>query len=291
MALEREVRAIELQQKAAPDDRLVLPAQRRRECGEIGLFAVVILVLHRPGDDPGRRCGHERLDELRAGVVERRLEVGALGLNRGGSQVTDLADRLGRPHVADCLSGSELLLHHLQKDRIAQRIGARAALPRPAKTAHAVADMEKEPFALLLAIVADVDTRLGLLFYDPAQRRPPQLVDLRRINRFAPGAAHIEAGQLGRARQAAGMGRQNPFFAAAHRHSFQAETLVFCPVYREPGAAPAARSRTSRLRESVCSVQYSPSSQQRKGGDPVSIPKPRSSAAVTRIPTRLEVLA
>jgi hypothetical protein len=38
-------------------------------------------------------------------------------------------------------------------------------------------------------------------------------------------------------------------------------------------------------------VGYRSSSQQLKGGDPVSIPKPRSSAAVTRIPAQLEIFA
>src|SRR6516165_9423496 len=87
--------------------------------------------------------------------------------------------------------------------------------------------MKKEPLTLLLAVVADVDTRFGLLPHDPAQRLPPEIVDLGRIDGFAARSAHIEPGQFGRAGQAAGMGRQDPFLAAAHRHSFQLDSGVF----------------------------------------------------------------
>jgi len=240
VAFEGEVRAIQLEQKAALDDGLVFAAQRRGECGQIGLLAVVIFVLHRPGDDPRRGCGQERLDKMRPSLIESRPEVGAFGFNRGGSQIADLADRLGRPHIADRRPCGELLLHHLPKDRIAQRIGTSPALPRSAKPAHPVANVQKKPLALLLAIVADVDTRLGLLLDYPAQRRLPELIDLHRIDRFATRSAHIEAGKLGRARQAAGMGRQNPFFAAAHRHSFRAGFLVFMPSLA--GTRPGASS-------------------------------------------------
>jgi hypothetical protein len=57
-----------------------------------------------------------------------------------------------------------------------------------------MADVEKKPLALLLAIVADIDPRFGLLTDDPAQRLPPQPVEFCRIHRFAPRPAHIEAG-------------------------------------------------------------------------------------------------
>jgi len=55
------------------------------------------------------------------------------------------------------------------------------------------------------------------------------------------------------------------------------------------GAMPVSIEGACLARDAP--VHYGPSAQQLKGGDPVSIPKPRSSAAVTRIPTQLEVLA
>src|SRR5262245_20524954 len=101
-----------------------------------------------------------------SGLVKRGLEVGAFGLDRGGSQIADLADRLGRPHIADCLPGGKLLLHLAQEDRIAQGVSAGPALPRSAKTAHAVLDVKKEPLALLFAVIADVDPGISLLVDD-----------------------------------------------------------------------------------------------------------------------------
>src|SRR6476469_8044291 len=63
MPLEREIRAIELQKKTALDDGLVFDLDGGSDGGEICLFAVVIFVFHCGGNDPGRRGGHERLDE------------------------------------------------------------------------------------------------------------------------------------------------------------------------------------------------------------------------------------
>ncbi len=78
----------------------------------------------------------------------------------------------------------------------------------------------KKPFALLLAVVADVDVRLGLFAYNAAQRRPPERFQLGRIDRFTARPANMKLGQLGWSRQAPGVGCQYPFFAAAHRRSF-----------------------------------------------------------------------
>src|SRR5439155_7584125 len=160
------------------DDRLVLSLEGRAECREIGFFAVVILILHRSGDDPGRGRGQKRLGEMGAGLVECGLEIGAFGLDRGSPERTDLADRFGRPHVADRLPSCKLLLHHLLEYRVAHGVGAGPALPRAAKAAHPVADMKEEALALLLAVVADIGAGFGLLAHDPAQRRPAQSLEL-----------------------------------------------------------------------------------------------------------------
>src|SRR5215469_8595980 len=98
-------------------------------------------------------------------------------------------------------------------------------------------------------------------------------------------------GQLRRARQAAGVRRQDAVFAAAHCHSFRPKSGWFSEFTAKGRAANLAIEDKIACREAVFSLRYSSSSQQRKGGDPVSSPKPRSSAAVTRIPTHLEILA
>src|SRR5256714_845056 len=133
--------------------------------------------------------------------------------------------------------------------------------------------MEEKPLALLLAVVADVDPRLGLLLQDRAQRLLAQSFELGGIDRFSPRSAHIETCKLRRAGQAAGMGRQDAVFAAAHCHSFWLNSWVFLSVARKGRAANAAIENRITCHVAVFFIRYSPSSQQLKGGDPVSIPK------------------
>ena len=64
VALEREVGAVELQEEAVADDRLVLDPERVGERCEISLLGRVVPVLHRRGDDARRGRGQERLDEV-----------------------------------------------------------------------------------------------------------------------------------------------------------------------------------------------------------------------------------
>jgi len=64
---------------------------------------------------PGEGAVRNGSTKMRAGLAECRLEIGAFGLDRGSPERTNLADRFGRPHVADRLSGGELLLHHCLK--------------------------------------------------------------------------------------------------------------------------------------------------------------------------------
>ena len=154
---------------------------------------------------------------MRAGIGERRAEIGDFRLDRVAAEIAHRADRLRRPHIADRLTRCELLLHDAAEYRIAQRIGAGAALPRSAKPAHAMPDVQKKAFPLLLAVVADIDSGFGLLFDDPAQRRLTQSVEFGWIDRFAARPANVQPGQLGGSGQTAGMGGQNAVFAAAHR--------------------------------------------------------------------------
>src|SRR5215831_6827721 len=78
-------------------------------------------------------------------------------------------------------------------------------------------NVEKKRLALLLAVVADIDTGFDLLVDDPSQCRLAYPVELSPIDRLAAGAAHVEPGELGWPRQAAGMGGQNPLVAPPHR--------------------------------------------------------------------------
>src|SRR5262249_9011397 len=87
-----------------------------------------------------------------------------------------------------------------------------------AEAAHAVADIEKERFALLLAIVADVDAGFDLFVDDLAQRLLAETVELGRIDLATPRPPHIEARQLRRPRQAARVRRQDPLVTPVHNN-------------------------------------------------------------------------
>ena len=120
----------------------------------------------------------------------------------------------------------------------------------------------------------------------------PEPVELGRVDRFAAGAADMKPGQLRRARQAAGMGRQNPLIAAAHRRSSQEDREGLPNLARKCRLArPCAIANKPLACPAPSSIGAGHSAQQLKGGDPVSGHKPRSSAAVTRIPTCLEIRA
>ena len=61
VSLQGEIGAIQLQQEAMADDRLVFDLQRNAERIQISLEAIVVLVLYDRGDDAGRRCSEKRL--------------------------------------------------------------------------------------------------------------------------------------------------------------------------------------------------------------------------------------
>src|SRR5215470_20203264 len=108
-----------------------------------------------------------------------------------------------------------------------------------------MADVQKEPLALLLAVVAEIDPRRSLFADDPAHRLASEPVEFGRVNRFASRLAHIEAGQLRRAWQAAGMGRKDAVFTAAHCPSLSAENSGGCRSLLQTGA-PRTRQLTIR---------------------------------------------
>src|SRR6266446_3437753 len=217
MPLEREIRAIELQKETALDDGLVFDLDGDSDGSEICLFTVVIFVFHCGGNDPGRRRCHERLDEAAWLRFEGSAKIGNLGIQFCVVDVTHFADRLGWLVIAHSLARGEHLRHLLLEKRITFDIAARPALPAVAETAHPMPDVEKKRLALLLAVVADIDTGFDLLVDDPAQCRLANPVELSRIDRLATGAAHIEPGEFGWPRQATRMGCQNPLVAPPHR--------------------------------------------------------------------------
>jgi hypothetical protein len=82
--------------------------------------------------------------------------------------------------------------------------------------------VQEKALALLLAVVADVDPGVELSGDHLPQGLLAGRFELRRIDRLALGAAHVQADQLGRPRQAAGVRGENPLLALLHR-SLQVE--------------------------------------------------------------------
>ncbi len=191
--------------------------QGRGDGVEIGRVAVVKFVLHRGGDDAGRRRRHERLDEGAGLPVERGAEIATFRLDRTRIEIPHLADRLRRLVVADRLLRRQHLLHLRLQQRVALDIAPRPALPAVAKPAHPPPHVKEKRLALLLAVIADIDPGGDLLVDDPRQRRLAEPVELTLVDRLAAAAPDVKAHQFRRPRQAAGMRRQNPLGAPLHQ--------------------------------------------------------------------------
>src|SRR5262249_61316022 len=136
--------------------RLGLDAQRRGERRQIRVLGLVVLVAHGGCDDARRWRGQERLDETRA-LVEHGAEVVAFALDQRRLAIAHVADRLGRLKVAHRLAAGKELRARLAVQRIVLDVGSGPALPAAADAAQAMAQIEEETLALLLAVVADVD--------------------------------------------------------------------------------------------------------------------------------------
>ena len=146
---------------------------------------------------PGEGAVRNGSTKLPCGRIEHASKILAFGVDRRRIEIAHLADRLGRQEIADRVAAGLLLLQHLLEDRVARDVAARPALPAAAKAAHAVLDVEEEAFALLLAVVADVDAGLDLLRHDLAQRVAAGGVECGGVDRLAAARLRIELDQLG----------------------------------------------------------------------------------------------
>ena len=101
VALHGEVRRIDLEQVAAPDDERVFRLQLPRQREEVVAVRRVVGVVHDGQHAAGRGRGHEGLGEALLLPGERVFEGLALRARAGaGGVVAHLGDRLGRVHDA-----------------------------------------------------------------------------------------------------------------------------------------------------------------------------------------------
>jgi hypothetical protein len=107
-----------------------------------------------------------------------------------GADVADFTDNLWGHEVADHLLAGRLLFQRLLENGVALDVGARPPFPCSSKAGHSMPDMEEESLALLLTVVADIDSGFDLLRDDPLQGGVASLLDFGRVDRFparAPG--------------------------------------------------------------------------------------------------------
>src|SRR5579872_73867 len=141
-----------------------------------------MLVADRRHDNAGGGSGEKGLGEsLLSGArpgSEHLAEIGALSHRFGRADIVDLADHLWRREITDHLLDRILLFEHALEDRIMLDIGTWPTLPCSAKACHPVADVEEKALALLLAVIADVDSGLDLFWNDFLECGATGLVDL-----------------------------------------------------------------------------------------------------------------
>ena len=211
----REIRVVDLQQKAGLDDGVVLDLHGVRDRREVRLVGRVVLVTQPVLDRAGRHRRQERLGCRDAG--QGRLEVGDV---RQQGAAADVGER----SRADGLAAGEVSTAR----EVLGELGGVAtvdlrehALARPQHPlldpAQPLARIGGEVALGLLAVVDDVEPGGGLLPHHAGHR----VTNLRRQRGGVERRALILGGQYDpqgvRARQAAGMGRQDALATTFHR--------------------------------------------------------------------------
>ena len=195
-----------------------------------------MLVAHDRGDDAGRGRGEERLDIF--AVVRRQggAKLRAFLFDQTGIGVCDGADRLRHADAhRDCVLAGHACLKVALELRIVFDVGRRRAVAGAAQTCEAVAQIEHEALAALLAIVDDVDAGFDLLRDDGVDGGAAARFKRGCVEGFAARALHVKLGQGGGPRQAAGMRGQDAILTELH-----------CRPHRQGGVRTGAmRARTT----------------------------------------------
>jgi hypothetical protein len=207
-----EPRIVDLQQKTGVDDRPVFLAHGVGDGEDVFLRRLVVDV-PLPVLDVGRgNRRHERLCGFH--VAERGFEIVDVALELG---VALIGDRPGADHVGVARSDMGLRIKFRKRQPLAR------AGPLIARAGHGVDLVTAEPFVDVadearlaeFAVVDHVDAEFGLLAHDVGDGGAQPRGGCRRIESLGAVALH-QREQIGRPRQAAGVGRKNSVAAAFH---------------------------------------------------------------------------
>src|ERR1700730_15011156 len=109
-----------------------------------------------------------------------------------------------------------LLDPHSLEFRIMIHVGTRRSLPTPTKARKPMPEVKEEGLALLLAIVADINSRLRLLTHYRSHGLSPGTIDRSLIDRLRVRTHGVESRKLPRTRQTSSMRRQYSAVTVLH---------------------------------------------------------------------------
>jgi hypothetical protein len=215
MALEGQVRRVDLKQQAAPDDVAVLHRQGVRHRAQVFGHGAVVPVLHHRCHYPGRRRCHESLgkgrlrDERALRLHLSRGAVSNLGNGGRGRHQTHLGPTVpGQGHEVGMVEQVTLL----------------RPLALAAEPGHAVLDIGDKALARLLPVIAHIDTGRHLSRHYLSGSFVDSKSQLFGLDGLPPAAPSMQTGQRGRPGKAAGVSSEDPLLAPEHNRYLPAKS-------------------------------------------------------------------
>ena len=231
----RQIRAIDLQQKAGLVDRLVFVGQRLAERQHIGVARLVVGVGHEMGDDAGRGGVQESAGRLRC--IDRGPVVGEVRLQRpgiarfdrraAGRRIQVRQFRVGAHAGGIVRMGLQVRRHPAQRLRIAEAL-------EPVLDIVGVGDFRH------LAVADDVDAARDLLPDDFRHRFGYAALQQGRVVRPVAVLRDEQVDQVVGPRQAADMGGRNAVGGEVVRNGGQS-SVSFCCLRCVSGDAEAVQ--------------------------------------------------
>ena len=209
-----QIRAVDLEDEAPPCDRLVFLPHRVGDREQVRFLGRVVLVAEEERHDARRGGRQERVFDLDA--RERRLQVVDVGLRR--LRVAHADRRVARRRLPARAPG--VAEHALGEVGEADEILVDERVAGAAEAGEAILDVGRVARLAHLAVVDDVHARLGLLADDLLDGGRDATRQRSRVDRHAFLLRVHHPDQVLGPRQAARVGREEPFSAALHCDPF-----------------------------------------------------------------------